>query len=95
MSASRSSLPTAGLAAISIDTGELGGVATARAAGVPDGAIVAIDIDSGDWAVADSVLGAGERLRRQRPDATDVWSVRVGHRAVYSFAGSSTRGASE
>jgi len=60
-----------------------------------DGAIVAIDIDSGDWAVADSVLGAGERLRRQRPDATDVWSVRVGHRAVYSFAGSSTRGASE
>ncbi len=60
-----------------------------------DGAIVAIDIDSGDWAVADSVLGAGERLRRQRPEATDVWSVRVGHRAVYSFAGSATRGASE
>ena len=58
-------------------------------------AIVAIDIDSGDWAVADSVLGAGERLRRQRPEATDVWSVRVGHRAVYSFAGSATRGASE
>ena len=60
-----------------------------------NGAIVAIDIDSGDWAVADSVLGAGERLRRQRPEATDVWSVRVGHRAVYSFAGSATRGASE
>ncbi len=57
------------------------------------GAIVAIDIDSGDWAVADTVLGAAERLREQRPEATDVWSVRVGHRAVYSFAGSSTRSA--
>ena len=55
------------------------------------GAIVAIDINSGDWAVADTVLGAAERLREQHPEATDVWSVRVGHRAVYSFAGSSAR----
>ncbi len=55
------------------------------------GEIVAIDITSGDWVVADTVLGAAERLREQHPEATDVWSVRVGHRAVYSFAGNSVR----
>ncbi|MXY85237.1 MAG: hypothetical protein F4208_13520 [Gemmatimonadales bacterium] len=55
------------------------------------GAIVAIDINSGDWVVADTVLGAAERLRERQPEATDVWSVRVGHRAVYSFAGTSVR----
>jgi len=55
------------------------------------GAIVAIDVNTGDWVVADTVLGAAELLRAQRPEATDVWSVRVGHRAVYSFAGSSVR----
>ena len=42
-------------------------------------------------AVADSVLGAAECLRAQRPDATDVWSVRVGYAALYSFGGSSVR----
>ena len=55
------------------------------------GAIVAIDVDSGSWAIADSVLGAAERLRAKRPDATDVWSVRVGYRALYSFGRSSVR----
>ena len=55
------------------------------------GQIVAIDVDSGSWVVADSVLGAAERLRAQRPDATDVWSVRVGYAALYSFGGSSVR----
>ena len=46
------------------------------------GEIVAIDVDSGSWAVADSVLEAGALLREQRPEAVNVWSVRVGHRAV-------------
>ena len=55
------------------------------------GQIVAIDVDSASWAVADSVLGAAECLRAQRPDATDVWSVRVGYAALYSFGGSSVR----
>ena len=53
------------------------------------GDIVAIDVDSGAWAVAETVLGAAERLREQYPEATNVWSVRAGHRAVYSFAGGS------
>lgn len=55
------------------------------------GEIVAIDVDSGSWAIADSILEAAELLRVQRPGATNVWSVRVGHRAVYSFGGSSVR----
>ncbi len=55
------------------------------------GEIVAIDVDSGSWAIADSVLGAAELLRAQCPDVTDVWSVRVGYRALYSFGGSSVR----
>ena len=46
------------------------------------GEIVAIDVDSGSWAVAGTVLEAGALLREQRPEAVNVWSVRVGHRAV-------------
>lgn len=55
------------------------------------GEIVAIDVDSGGWAVAGSVLGATELLRAKCPGAINVWSVRVGHRAVYGSAGSSGR----
>ncbi len=55
------------------------------------GEIVAIDVDSGSWAIANSVLEAAEILRAQCPDATNVWTLRVGHRAVYSFGGSSVR----
>ena len=47
------------------------------------GEIVAIDVDSGGWAVADTVIEAAELLRVEYPGATNVWSVRVGHRAVY------------
>ena len=57
------------------------------------GEIVSIDVASGRWAIGDSVLEAADRLRAQCPDAVDVWSVRVGHRALYSFGGSSLRSA--
>ena len=56
------------------------------------GQIVAIDVDSGSWAVADTVIEAAELLRVERPGAINVWSVRVGHRAVYrSGDGSASR----
>lgn len=55
------------------------------------GEIVSIDVDSGNWAVAESVLGAADLLRAQCPSAVNVWSLRVGHRAVYSFGGNSVR----
>ena len=51
------------------------------------GEYVAIDVDSGSWAVADSILGAAEQLREQSPEANDVWSVRVGFRALHHFGG--------
>ena len=55
------------------------------------GEIVAIDVDSGNWAIGDSILEAVDRLRSLRPDAIDVWSLRVGGRAVYHFGGGSLR----
>ena len=51
------------------------------------GAYVAIDVDSGSWAVADSILAAAERLREQCPKAHDVCTVRVGFRALHHFGG--------
>ena len=50
------------------------------------GEIVAIDVDSGSYFIADGVIAASEGLRAQRPDA-DVWLVRVGYRALGSFGG--------
>ena len=46
------------------------------------GEYVAIDVDSGAWAVADSELAAARCLRVQRPGAPNVWLLRVGHRAI-------------
>ena len=51
------------------------------------GEIVSIDVDSGTWAVGDDILDAVDRLRAQRPEAIDVWSLRVGCRAVHKFGG--------
>jgi hypothetical protein len=46
------------------------------------GKIVAIDIESGAYALGDSVLSATKSLYEQNPDA-QIWVVRVGHRAVH------------
>lgn len=56
--------------------------------GTHHGKVVAIDIASGDYAIGDNAIVAAERLRARRPEA-DVWSVRVGHRSLYHFGGSS------
>ncbi|MCY4448092.1 MAG: hypothetical protein OXE02_04520 [Chloroflexi bacterium] len=50
------------------------------------GEVVAIDVGSGDYAIADTALAAADALRERRP-APDVWAVRVGHRALVSFGG--------
>ena len=55
------------------------------------GRVVAIDVDSGDWAIADEVLQAAADLRVQRPEANDVWLLRVGYRALHSFGGQRLR----
>lgn len=51
------------------------------------GEYVAIDVDNGSWAVADTILAAADRLHEQSPDAHDVWSLRVGFRALHHFGG--------
>lgn len=51
------------------------------------GDYVAIDVDSGNWAVSDDILAAASSLRAKQPDAINVWLVRVGHRAVHHFGG--------
>ena len=51
------------------------------------GEFVAIDVDSGSWAMSDDLRAAAKRLRTQRPGAVDVWLPRVGHRALHHFGG--------
>lgn len=48
------------------------------------GKIVAIDIETGNFEVAEHVLPATNRLFEKNPDA-QPWVIRVGHRAVYHF----------
>ena len=52
------------------------------------GKIVAIDIETGAFEVADRTLTASERLLRRNPDA-QIWCVRVGHSGVHRFGYSS------
>ena len=54
------------------------------------GRYVAIDVDSGSWAIADTIRGAAEDLRGDHPQAVDVWLLRVGYRAIASIGGGST-----
>ena len=55
------------------------------------GEYVAIDVETGSWAVADTTRVAVARLREQRPDAVDVLCERVGYRALRSFGAGSLR----
>lgn len=54
------------------------------------GEVVAIDVDSGDYAIGDTASTAAKRLRAQRPDA-GIWLMRVGYRTLRHFGGSSLR----
>ena len=53
------------------------------------GEYVAIDVETGDWAIADTTRIAVERLRTRRPRAVDVLCERVGYRALHSFGAGS------
>lgn len=48
------------------------------------GKVVAIDVDSGAFELADDTLSACQRLLDQHPNA-QIWCVRVGHAAVHRF----------
>ena len=53
------------------------------------GEYVAIDVETGDWAIADTTRLAVESLRARRPRAVDVLCERVGYRALRSFGAGS------
>ena len=55
------------------------------------GEYVAIDVETGAWAVADTTRVAVEHLKTQHPDAVDVVCERVGYRALRSFGAGSLR----
>ena len=59
------------------------------------GEYVAIDVDSGCWAIAGELRTASKRLREEQPDAIDVWLLRVGHRALHHFGGCPLRSPEE
>ena len=50
------------------------------------GKVVAIDIETGAYAIDDTALAAARRLYAQYPDAV-VWFVRVGHRVLHRIGG--------
>lgn len=52
------------------------------------GEVVAIDVDSGRWAVAGDTMEAVDRLREMQPGAINILLERVGYRALVSFGGS-------
>jgi hypothetical protein len=55
-----------------------------------EGKIVAIDIETGDFEVAENVVPATKRLFERLPDA-QPWIIRIGHRAVYHFGARSLK----
>jgi hypothetical protein len=48
------------------------------------GRIVAIDIETGEFEVADESLAAAKKLLIRCPDA-QIFGIRIGHRAVHRF----------
>ncbi len=54
------------------------------------GKIVAIDIETGAFEVADAPMAAVDRLYEREPDA-QPWVIRIGHRAAFRFGSRSLR----
>ena len=48
------------------------------------GKIVAIDVETGAFEVAEDTLTAAQRLLSRYPEA-QIWCVRIGHRGVHRF----------
>jgi hypothetical protein len=54
------------------------------------GKIVAIDIETGAFEIADSIVTASENLLNRVPDA-QTWFIRIEDRAVYHFGARSLK----
>ena len=57
------------------------------------GEYVAIDVESGSWAIAGDARTAADQLKTQHPQAVDVWLLRIGYRAIARIGGGSLRSA--
>jgi hypothetical protein len=55
-----------------------------------EGKIVAIDIETGNFEVDETIVPATDRLFARNPDA-QPWVIRIGHRAVDHFGARSLR----
>ncbi len=53
-----------------------------KVAGEKKGRVVAIDIETADFEVADDALNAAERLLKRRPNA-QIWVARIGYRTLH------------
>jgi hypothetical protein len=54
------------------------------------GKIVAINIETGSFEIADTPMQAVDRLYEREPNA-QPWVIRIGHRAVFRFGSRSRR----
>ena len=54
------------------------------------GKFAAVDIETGDYEIADDEMKAGKKLRTRLPDA-QIWMVRIGYASVRSFGGRQVR----
>ena len=50
------------------------------------GKVVAIDVDTENYLIADNALAASGRLLKQYPKA-EIWCMRVGHRTLHRIGG--------
>lgn len=55
-----------------------------------EGKIVAIDIETGDFEVGETLMDATDQLFARQPDA-QPWTLRIGHNAVYHFGSRSLK----
>jgi hypothetical protein len=54
------------------------------------GKVVAIDVESGEFAVDEEPLPAADKLLARRPKA-QIWFVRIGHRGLHRFGNARAR----
>ena len=65
-----------------------------KVAGEKKGRVVALDIETADFEVADNALCAAERLLARRPDA-QIWFERIGYRTLRRFGAWHGEGSTE
>lgn len=54
------------------------------------GKIISIDVETGDYEIADDLVESSLRLQANQPDAA-IWAERIGFNAVYAVGGTLVR----